>query len=123
MGRLDGRVAIVTGGGRGLGRAIGLAFAAESARVAVAGSSARDLHAVVAEVEKFGASALAVTTDVTDKTSVRALVDGVVAVTRGRAVTRREEPGPRGAMTENGSCLRSEGSGPKEPSRRDRAHP
>ncbi len=79
MGRLDGRVAIVTGGGRGLGRAIALAFAAEGARVAVAGRSARDLHAVVAEVEKLGASALAVTTDVTDETSVRALVDGVVA--------------------------------------------
>lgn len=83
MGRLDGRVAIITGGGPGLDRAIALAFPAEGARVAVAGRSARDLHAVVAEVEKLGASALAVTTDATDETSVRALVDGIVAVTTG----------------------------------------
>lgn len=71
MATLEARVALVTGGGRGLGREIALALAAEGARVAVLGRTADDLAKVAAEV-----GGLAVVADVTDPADVsRALVE------------------------------------------------
>lgn len=64
MGRLDGRVAWVTGGGRGIGRAIALEMAREGADVAVSSRSADELEAVAVEVESLGRRAQAVTADV-----------------------------------------------------------
>ena len=78
MGRLDGRVAIVTGGGRGLGRAIALAMAAEGATVTVAGRTGPDLEAVVQDIEKLGRRGYASTVDVRDEGSIVPLVDSVV---------------------------------------------
>jgi NAD(P)-dependent dehydrogenase (short-subunit alcohol dehydrogenase family) len=50
-GRLDGQVALVTGGGRGIGRAIGSALAAAGSRVALAARSGAELDEAVAEAE------------------------------------------------------------------------
>jgi NAD(P)-dependent dehydrogenase (short-subunit alcohol dehydrogenase family) len=67
-----GKVAIVTGGGTGVGKAAALALLADGWNVAVAGRRADPLNAVVAEANAAG-RALAVPTDVTDPASVEAL--------------------------------------------------
>ena len=63
--RLDGRLAVVTGGGTGIGRGIALGLADAGADVVVAGRRPEPLAAVVAEIEARGRRALAVTADVT----------------------------------------------------------
>jgi NAD(P)-dependent dehydrogenase (short-subunit alcohol dehydrogenase family) len=75
MGALDGRVAIITGAGRGLGREHALLFAAEGASVVVndlggssdgSGADTGPAHDVVAEIEAMGGQAVANTDDITD---------------------------------------------------------
>jgi NAD(P)-dependent dehydrogenase (short-subunit alcohol dehydrogenase family) len=66
-------VAIVTGGGSGIGRAVALALARSGYAVAVAGRRREALEAVVQAGEAQGAQMLAIATDVTDPASVRAL--------------------------------------------------
>jgi len=68
---LDGRVAIVTGAGRNIGRAIALALAEAGAAVTVNGRSNREaVEAVVREIEAAGGKALAVMADVADEAAV-----------------------------------------------------
>ena len=75
---LTGRVAIVTGAGRGIGRACALALAQAGADVALAARTAADLEAVAASVHALGRRALVVPTDVADE----AALDNLVARTR-----------------------------------------
>ena len=76
MGRLDGRVALVTGASRGFGRAIALAFGQEGADVVVNyHASAPAAAEVVTALEKLGRRALAVKADVADEHEVGALID------------------------------------------------
>lgn len=82
-GRLAGRAAIVTGGSRGLGRAIALALAAEGAAVAVAGRTEQvwddrlpgTIGETVADIEAAGGRAVAVRADLTDREDIARLVD------------------------------------------------
>jgi len=78
--RLAGKVALVTGGSRGLGRGIAEGFAAEGAKVVV--NYVRDAKAAqeaVAAIEKAGGQGLAVQADVGDEMQVRKMVDAAVA--------------------------------------------
>lgn len=73
-GLLDGQVALVTGGSSGIGRAAALAFAAEGARVVVAGRRAEQLAETVRLIEASGGEAFFVKADVTKAEEVEALV-------------------------------------------------
>ena len=72
--RLLDRVAIITGGGRGIGRAIALAFAREGAKVVICSRTWVEVEKVAAELKRFGGEALPVVADVTDEESVSSLV-------------------------------------------------
>lgn len=72
--RLEGRKAIVTGGGRGIGRAVARAFAAEGAEVLVLGRAREPLDETVAEIEAAGGAARAQSCDVRDDAQVEAVV-------------------------------------------------
>ena len=75
MSELTGRTAIVTGGGRNIGRAIALALAEAGAAVVVNGRSDRAaLDAVVGEIERRGGKALAVLADVADEAAVNDMI-------------------------------------------------
>jgi meso-butanediol dehydrogenase / (S,S)-butanediol dehydrogenase / diacetyl reductase len=77
MPRLSGKVAFITGGGTGIGRACALAFAAEGARVAVAGRRKEPVAAVAREIQSLGGEAFPVTCDVVNRGAVEAAVSSV----------------------------------------------
>jgi NAD(P)-dependent dehydrogenase (short-subunit alcohol dehydrogenase family) len=68
------QVALVTGGGRGLGRAFAIALAKVGMRVAVASRSAAELNATVTLLKAHGPDAIGIPTDVTDEAAVRNMV-------------------------------------------------
>ncbi|MDF8327383.1 SDR family NAD(P)-dependent oxidoreductase [Aeromonas salmonicida] len=72
--RLQDSVALVTGGGSGIGRAAALAFVRDGAKVVVAGRRELELLETVDLIRAQGGEALAVPTDVTDSAQVKALI-------------------------------------------------
>jgi NAD(P)-dependent dehydrogenase (short-subunit alcohol dehydrogenase family) len=78
-GRLAGRTALVTGAGKGLGRAIALGFAGAGADVVLMARTRADLEAVAREVEALGRQALVAVADATDSRQVDAVVEQAVA--------------------------------------------
>jgi NAD(P)-dependent dehydrogenase (short-subunit alcohol dehydrogenase family) len=76
--QFEGKVALVTGAGSGIGRASALAFAREGARVAVADIDEARAHETVAQIEATGGKAFAATVDVSQAGQVQAFIERVV---------------------------------------------
>jgi 3-oxoacyl-[acyl-carrier protein] reductase len=77
--RLTGKVSIITGAGQGIGRATALKFAKEGAKVAVCDINLEAVAQTVELVQSAGGDAVGFRVDVTDKDSITAMVDGVMA--------------------------------------------
>src|SRR5262245_56233247 len=78
--RLDGRVALVTGASRGIGKAIALTLAQCGAKVAVNYlNGAREAEAVAASIRESGGQALAVAADVSDRAQVEEMIAKVAS--------------------------------------------
>ncbi|MDP6349231.1 MAG: SDR family NAD(P)-dependent oxidoreductase [Chloroflexota bacterium] len=79
MGRLEGKTAIITGGGRGIGKGIALRFAEEGASVVISQRDSVSLAATCAEIEAAGGIATGIVGDVADLAAVDAVIDGAIA--------------------------------------------
>jgi NAD(P)-dependent dehydrogenase (short-subunit alcohol dehydrogenase family) len=76
--RLKGKVALVTGGGTGIGKAIALEFAKEGAKVAITGRRVDKLQEVVDAIKKSAGEAVAITGDVSERSDVERIVKTTV---------------------------------------------
>ena len=76
--KLEGKVAIVTGGGRGIGRAIAETFAREGAKLVVAARTEREIKDVAQRIGEHGGEAISVVTDIAREGDVERLVEGTI---------------------------------------------
>lgn len=76
--RLDGKVAVITGSGKGIGRGIGLTFAEAGANVVFAARTEKDIQAAAEKAQAFGVQAIAMPCDVMDDSQLQNLADKAV---------------------------------------------
>src|SRR5262245_50077398 len=75
MGILDGKVALITGPGQGVGQGIALALAREGARVAATGRTEAKIEDTVAQIQGFGGQAIGIVADVNDPAAIQRSID------------------------------------------------
>lgn len=80
IGKLDGKVVVITGASKGIGKATAFAFAAAGAKVVLAARTRETLEQVAVELKEGGAEALAVPTDVTNVEAVKRLIQRTLEV-------------------------------------------
>lgn len=76
---LAGQVAIITGGGRGIGRAIAIAYAEAGAIVCVTARTASEIDKVATDITEAGGRAFAITCDVSDRASVESMIEQAIS--------------------------------------------
>jgi len=76
--RLKDKVAIITGGGRGIGKALALGFANQGAHIVVAARTESEVISVAEKVRKFGRESLGIVCDISDENQVKNLVDATI---------------------------------------------
>ncbi len=101
--RLEGKVALVTGGSSGIGRACALAFAREEAKIVVADVLVKGGEETVRMIEDAGGEAIFVKTDVSKATDVESMVNGAVK-TYGRLDCAVNNAGIEGIMAPTADC-------------------
>ena len=79
MSQFTGKVALITGGNAGIGRAAAIEFAKQGAKVVVSGRREKEGHEVIAEIKALGGEALFVKTDVSKASDVKAMIDQTLA--------------------------------------------
>ena len=101
--KLSNKIAIITGAGRGIGRAIAIAFAKEGAKVSLVARTVSELEETAQLIEEYGSTSLVIPTDVTQPSSVASMVRETVSH-YGRVdilVNNAGVPGPIGALQNN----------------------
>ena len=77
MQNLTGKTALITGAGKGIGRATAIAFAKEGINIGLVGRTAANLEEVAKELSEYGVNVMMATSDVSDNESVIAAVDHI----------------------------------------------
>ena len=97
MGSLDGKIAIITGGGQGIGRGTALEMARAGASLVLSGRTVEKLNLVVAEIEALGARAVAVQADVNEADDLARIVLAALAAFGGIDISSTTPRNPRSA--------------------------
>lgn len=76
--RLKDKVAIITGGGRGIGKAIALGFANQGAHIVVAARTESEVNLVAQKVRELGRESLGIVSDISDENQIKNLVEATI---------------------------------------------